>query len=119
MLTVLVELWGVGGLDQLAVDPRAHESLADHLLEDLAVLALAPLNDRGEKHETGSIRAVQQAIHHLLHGLWPDRDLAVRAPGHADRRPQQTQVVVDLGDCTNGGARVPGGCLLLDRDGRR
>src|SRR5204862_8037431 len=36
-----------------------------------------------------------------------------------DPRPQEAQVVVDLGDGTDGRARVPRGRLLVDRDRRR
>ena len=41
VLLLLVEVGRVGGVDQLAVDPGPHEPLRDHLLEQLAVLALA------------------------------------------------------------------------------
>ena len=39
--------------------------------------------------------------------------------GHADAGVQQAEVVVDLGDGADGRARVAGGRLLVDRDGRR
>ncbi len=42
-----------------------------------------------------------------------------RRIGHADARPQQAHVVVDLGDGADGRARVLRGGLLLDGDGRR
>ena len=43
---------------------------------------------------------------------------AVRAVRHADRRPEQAQVIVDFGDGSDGGPRAAVGGLLLDRDGR-
>ena len=48
-----------------------------------------------------------------------DRAAVVGAVGHADARPEQPQVVVDLGDGADRRARVVPGGLLLDRDGRR
>ena len=54
-----------------------------------------------------------------VHGLALDRQAGGRRIGHADAREQQAQVVVDLGDRADGGARVLGGGLLLDGDGRR
>ena len=45
--------------------------------------------------------------------------VAVRAVRDADPREEQPQVVVDLGDRADRGARVARGALLVDRDGRR
>ena len=51
---------------------------------------------------------------------WPgDRLAAVVAVGLADPRPEQAQVVVDLGDGADRRARVARGRLLVDRDRRR
>ncbi len=44
---------------------------------------------------------------------------ALGAVGHADAGVEQPQVVVDLGDRADRGARVAGRGLLVDRDGRR
>ncbi len=116
---LLVELGGRRGLDELAVDPRAHEALAHHLREDLAVLALAPLDHRREERETGSRGEGEELVHHLLDALRADDDAAVGALGDADRGPQQAQVVVNLGHRADRRARVARGRLLLDRDRRR
>ena len=45
--------------------------------------------------------------------------MAVGAVRDADPGEQQPDVVVDLGDGADGGARVARGALLVDRDGRR
>ena len=55
----------------------------------------------------------------LLHRLARDRRAAAVAVGMADPRPQQAQVVVDLGDRADRRPRVPRGGLLVDRDRRR
>ncbi len=52
-------------------------------------------------------------------GLALDRQAGGGRIGHADAREQQAQVVVDLGDGADGGARVLRGRLLLDGDRRR
>src|SRR5581483_11411802 len=61
----------------------------------------------------------QHPVHHLRHGLALDRQAGGRRIGHAHAREQEAQVVVDLGDGADGEARVLGGRLLLDGDGRR
>ena len=48
-----------------------------------------------------------------------DRRAVVGAVRHADPRPEEAQVVVDLGDGADGGSRVLPRGLLLDGDGRR
>ena len=59
------------------------------------------------------------AVDHLRHGLADDRQAGRRRIGHADPRPQQAHVVVDLGHRADRRARVARGRLLLDRDRRR
>ena len=62
-------------------------------------------------------------LHHLVDDLLGrlagDRPPADVAVGMADPRPQQPQVVVDLGDRADRRARVARGRLLVDRDRRR
>ena len=104
---------------QLAVHLHAREALRAQLLEELAVLALAPAHDRGEHHELGALRQRHHLVDDLLGGLRLDRAAAVVAVRMPDASPQQAQVVVDLGDRADGGARVARRRLLVDRDGRR
>jgi len=79
VLALLVEIRRVGGVHELAVHARPHEPLPDHLLEELAVLALAPLGKRREQQEAGTGREGEDAVGHLLGGLALDRDAAVGA----------------------------------------
>ena len=104
---------------QLAVDLDPAEALGAQLLELLAVLALAPAHDRGHHHEAGPVGQLHHLVDDLLGRLAGDRAAADVAVGMADPRPQQPQVVVDLGDRADRRARVARGRLLVDRDRRR
>ena len=56
--------------------------------------------------------------HDLLGGLARDGPAAVGAVRRADGGVEKAEVVVDLGDGADGGARAAAGGLLLDGDGR-
>ena len=103
---------------QLAVDLHAREAVGTQLLEELAVLALAPAHHRRQHHELGALGELHHLVDHLLRGLRGDRAAAVVAVGMAHPGPEQAQVVVDLGDRAHRRARVARGGLLVDRDGR-
>ena len=103
----------------LAVDLHAREALRPQLLELLAVLALAPAHDRRQDHEPGAVLERHDLVDDLLGRLRGDRAPAVEAVRLADPRPQQPQVVVDLGHGADRRARVARGRLLVDRDRRR
>ena len=119
VLVLLVELDLLLEHPQLAVDLRAREALGAQLLEHLAVLALAPAHDRRQDHEARALRQLHDLVDDLLGRLPRDRLAAVVAVRMADARPQQAQVVVDLGDRADGRARVARRRLLVDRDRRR
>lgn len=100
-------------------DAEAHEALRLHRLEQVHVLALAVGHHGRQDHQLGVGRQRQHGIHHLRHALRFQRLAVLRAVGRAGAGVQQAQVVVDLGDGADGGARVVAGGLLFDRDGRR
>ena len=95
------------------------EALAAQLLELLPVLALAAAHDRGHHHEPGALGQLHHLVDDLLGRLAADRPAADVAVRMADPRPQQAQVVVDLGHRADRRARVARGRLLVDRDRRR
>ena len=104
---------------QLAVylDPRV--ALEPHLLEQFPVLAFAAADDRRHDHEFGLVLQGHQPVDDLLLGLAGDLLAALGAVRGADPRPEQPQVVVDLGHRADRRARVARGRLLVDRDRRR
>ena len=106
-------------LVERAVDLDPLVALLQEVGEFLAVLALAAAHDRRQHVDARALGQRQHAVDHLRHGLALDRQAGRRRVGHADARPQQAHVVVDLGDGADGRARVLRGGLLLDGDGRR
>ena len=97
---------------------RARIALGAHLLEQPPVLALAPADHRRHDHEPRALGQGQHAVGDLLQRLAGDRRAAVVAVRLTDPRPQQAQVVVDLGHRPDRRARVARGRLLVDRDRR-
>ena len=111
-----IELRRRRDFDQLAVDVRADESLPAHVLEQLAKLAFASLHERRADLEPRTRRPREHDVGDL-HGALPlHRPAAVGTVRRARARPQQAQIVVDLGDRADGRARVVPRGLLLDRD---
>ena len=100
----------------LAVHRHAREALGPHLLEHVAVLALAVPHQGGQNQEPRALGQRQHLVGDLLHALPGDGPAAHRAVGLADARVEQPQVVVDLGDGRHRRARVAAGGLLVDRD---
>ena len=92
-------------------------SLAD-LLENGLVRAFAGTHQWGQDQHPGPIGQSLDPVHDLLRRLFdhfPTADGAVRDAGAGE---QQTHVVVDLGHRPDRGARIVGGGLLVDADGR-
>ena len=87
-------------------------------IEDAVALGLAVLDERPEDEQPRPLGQREDLVDDLLDGLALDR-VAVGAVRDADPREQQPQVVVDLGDGPDRGARVARRALLVDRDGRR
>ena len=103
----------------LAVDAGAHEALRLQIAQGGLVAALAILHQGCKQQHGGTLGHLQHLVHHLAHGLRLERQTVVGAVRYSRPRVQQTQVVVDLGDGADGGARVVGRRLLLDGDGGR
>ncbi len=104
---------------QLAVDLHAREAVGPQLFEELAVFTFSAAHHRRQHHELGALRQLHHLVDHLLGRLRGDRTAAVVAMRMAHPGPEQAQVVVDLGDRADRGARVARGGLLVDRDRRR
>ena len=119
VLDAQCQLGRIVQLDHLTIDARAHQPLRAQLLEHLHVFALALTDHWGQQHPASLGIQCQGRIDHLADGLCFERKIMFRTARRADPRVQQPQVVVDLGDRADGGARVVRGGFLLDRDRRR
>jgi hypothetical protein len=106
-------------VDDLPVDPRAHETLAAQAIELELQLAFARPNDGGEQRETRPFAHLEDVIDDLLHGLRFDALSAFRAMRNPDPREQQPQVIGDFRDRADRRTRSLGERALLDRDRRR
>ena len=101
-----------------AVYPKAHIALRLHFGKHVHKFALALARHWRQDHQPGVFRQGQHMVDHFADALSLQRQIVNRAKRRAGARKQQTQVVMDLGHCADGGARVVAGGFLLDRDGR-
>jgi hypothetical protein len=102
----------------LPVHLHPREAVAAELLEEVPVLALPVADDGCVDREPRPLRELENLIDDRLEALARDRAPADRAVRSADPGVEQAQVVVDLGDRADGGARVARGRFLVDRDRR-
>ncbi len=119
VLELLVERRGVLDGVEFTVDLQPLEAGALPLAHLLAVFALAAADDGRQQHQPLALGQGGQLVDHHGDGLALDRQAGGGRIGHADPRPQQTHIVVNLGHRADGRARVLRGGLLFDRDGRR
>jgi hypothetical protein len=108
----------IAQLHQLAVHPRPHEPLLDRLLEQIAELAFAAPDEGGEDFDLRSLGPGKDLLGDLggrLRANGPAAVGAMRGPGPC---PEESEVIVDLGDRADGRAGVPARAPLLDRDRR-
>src|ERR1019366_9451845 len=113
VLELLVEDDRIAEVADLTVHPGAGIALAAGLREDLAVLALAPLDHRRRHHQAGALGKGQNLIRDLLDGLLADLPTAAGAVWVPDPGVHQPEVVVNLGDRADRRARVLAGPLLV------
>ena len=119
MLELLVELRRAVEAVNLAVDLDPEEPPTGELDEELAELALAVGDERGEEHHLGPLRLQQEVGDDLLGGLGLHRLAADVTVLDADPGVEHPEVVVDLRDRADRRSRVVRRALLLDGDGRR
>ncbi len=116
VLQLLVEHEPLGQLVDHPVHAHAREAALREVDDELPVLALAVLDERGEQEDAGVLGVLEDRLHDLLRRLLAHRTPARGAVLQAHGGVQHAQVVVDLGDRADGRARVVGGSLLLDGD---
>ena len=119
VLDLPVEREVIGEVDDLAVDPGAQVAGAGQFGEEVLVFPLLAADDGGQDQEVGAGgHIVEDPGDDLLAGLGGHGPPAVRAVAQPDAGEEHPQVIVDLGDRADGGARVAPAGLLLDRDRR-
>ena len=104
----------IGKIADFAINTSTDVTLACQVLQRFGVFAFALFNDWREQHQTLAFRLRQHVIHHLADGLRRQRDVVVRATRFADAGEQQTQIVVDFGDCPHRRTRVMRRRFLLN-----
>ncbi len=118
VLELLVERYRVAQVMQLTVDTDADVAEALRLVEHIAMLALAALHHRCRDEQARAFRQQHDLVGDLLDRLLADLASTVRAVRMPDARVHEPEVVVDLGDRTDGRTRIPARPLLIDRDRR-
>ena len=116
VLEVPVELDVLREVPDVAVDPGPAETVLGQVLEQLLVFAFTTPDDRRQHLKPGALRQFENLIDDLLRRLARHRASVVGTVRYADPGVQQPQVVGDLSDRPDGGSRIPGRGLLVDRD---
>ena len=89
-----------------AVDARPNKSLLQQILEQVAVFALLPADQRSENRILRIFRQQLDPLQNLLAGLGRDLTSAVRTMPLPGPREQHPQVIVDFGDRADGRSRI-------------
>ncbi len=110
------QLGGVAQVVDLAVHPDPDEALLASLLEEILELPLATADQGREDLGLRPLLELEDAVHDLRGRLPHHGPAAVGAVGHPGPGPEETEVVVDLGDRPHRGAGVVGDGVLLDGD---
>ena len=100
----------------LAIDTHIEEALAAHLLEELAVVSLAGLDERSQDEDGTALIVFQYEVDNLLLGILDHLLARSVGVGLAGTGKEQAQVVVHLGDGAHSGAGILIGGLLLYGD---
>jgi hypothetical protein len=116
VVELAIELGRVGEVHELAVDQGADETLLARVLEEVTELALPAADEGREDLDLRAARPGEDDLGDLRGRLLRDGAPAVGTVRRAGAGVEQAQVVVDLGDGPDRGARIGAGGLLLDRD---
>ncbi len=102
-----------------AVEAHPYEALRAEVLDHHFVRDLVGHVERERDREASAFGQRRDGVAHRLHRVGAHLASALRAHRVPKARPEQAQVVVDLGGGADRGARGLGGVLLFDGDGRR
>ena len=106
MLFVFIKHYVLAQVIYAAVCTDANIAAFPCVLENLVVFALARANDGGQNLDLCPLRQQHYLVDNLVNSLLLYLLAAFWAVRHADARPQQAQVVVDLRHGADRGARV-------------
>ena len=84
------------------INPHADETIPARAFKNFAILTLSAANNRSQNLNFGILLHTKHRIDNLLNGLPLDRFAAVVAVRFADPCKQQSQVVVNFSNCSNG-----------------
>ena len=114
-----VDLHFRGDVHRLAVDDQDAAALLAHLGQDEIQLLAVLLEYRRAQFDLRAFGQRQDRLQDLARRTAGGQFAGARAVRHADGGVEQIQVAGDVGHGADGGARVVGDGLLLDRDDRR
>ena len=103
-------------LHHLSINTHIKETLASHLLEELAVMSLAGSYQRCQNKDGLSFIIVENEFYDLLFGILHHLLARLVGVGLASSCKEQAQVVIHLGDGAHRRARILIGRLLFDGD---
>ena len=109
-----LKLGRIGKVTDFTVDTGADIALACQVFQRFGVLAFTLFNHRRQQHQTLTFRLRQDVIHHLAYGLRCQGNVVIRTARLANAGKQQTQIVVNFGNCTYRGSRVMGRRFLFN-----
>src|SRR5258706_3983190 len=119
VLFLFIQVDLIAQIVNLAIDAHTYIAGTAHLLKDIFILTLTPLNEWGKQENARPLRQTKDRIDDLLDGLPADLAPTYRTMGMTNTSIEQAQIVIDLGNCANSRARVMGCTFLVDRDSRR
>ena len=119
MLLLLGELDIIRQLPHLTVDESTGIAVPAKQLQQILELTFAPTYHRRKYLKSRTFRIRQQCVDHLLRGLRADQRTAFRTMRNTGTGEQQSQVIIDFGDGSDGGTRITGSRFLIDRNSRR
>ncbi len=119
MLFVPIEMNRLLQIFQGPIDFDPNKAFPPELLQFLPVLTFLAPHDRREQAHPRSFRKSHQMVNDLLYRLGRYLFSTLGAVWLSDPGKEQTKVVVDLGDRTHRGPRIPANSSLLYRYGWR
>ena len=118
MLFFLVQVDILIQAAHLAVHQHPGVAGLAHMLKDILMLALAPVNNRRHHHKLSPGRQSQHLVHDLLHRLALNQTAALRTMRLANPGKEQAQIIVNFRNRAHGTAGIASRRLLVNRDRR-